>query len=64
MTEFVFDPYKNMTVEELKDRCRRLSRAYWHYQQIILILVERGLDALPPDWKEEVQSLQRAYSDD
>lgn len=57
-------PYEGWSEKRLKEHCRSLSRAYSTQQQIILALVEHGIDALPPEWLEEVRNLQKAYSDD
>jgi hypothetical protein len=57
-------PYEGWSEERLKEHCRSLSRAYNKYQQIILVLAEHGYDTLPKCWKDEVDGLKRAYSDD
>ncbi len=57
------DPYDGWSVDRLKAHCRSLARTYSNYQQIILVIVEHGVDALPPEWRQEVDSLRRTYAD-
>lgn len=59
------DPYEGWSEDRLKKRCRDLARAHDHHQKIILLLAYHGgLDALPPEWRAEVDNLRKAYSDD
>ncbi len=57
------DPYNGWSADRLKEHCRSLARAYSNYQQIILVIAEHGIDALPPEWRAEVDSLRKAYAD-
>lgn len=62
MATFTLDPWKDKTPEQLKDDCRRLSRAL-HQWQFIAVGLFMGEDLLP-EQKQKVEKLIAAYADD
>lgn len=63
MTTFKIDPYKGMTDDELRARCRALSRAVHRWEIIALSLYEGWFDELDADKKQAVINLHKAYAD-
>jgi hypothetical protein len=63
MDTFTFDPHKGMTLEQVKQRCRELSRALTQWQMIALLAYEGKTDELPERDKQALQRLKAAYED-
>lgn len=59
------DPYEGMTAEQLKNRCKKLARAYSEWQMIAVNLAATpgALERLHPEHRTRVQLLMDTYSD-
>lgn len=58
------DPYKDMTLPQVKDRARKLGRALARWQQMAMALASgRKVESLPPEWRDEINRHIEAYKD-
>jgi hypothetical protein len=67
MPTFTLDIYKDWTPEQLRVRCRKLSRALIRDQRIVAMLVEyapEGLQHLPAEYQKQAKHLNAAYRDE
>jgi hypothetical protein len=67
MPSFTIDIYKDWTNEQLRTRCRELSRAVSRYELTIAMMAEYGpemLDKLPAEFRDRAKQLNEAYRDE
>lgn len=60
---FTSDPYAGWTENNLRKRCRELSRAVSRWQMIALVAAYDGIGALTEGDRAALEKLKQAYSD-
>jgi hypothetical protein len=64
VSTFSIEPFKNLTPDELRQKCRALVRENIHKDQLVCMLAKSGLDGMPNVFADEVRQIVSEYCED